>query len=434
MNRVYVLFAAMFICFLCTGVFQSWSVALAIFNLCLITAVMALGQNIQWGFAGLLNVGTMGFAALGGLTALLVSVPPVNEAWIIGGRRVFGSLVLLAIAIWFVRNYLNKFWSSSRKGWLVGVAFIILIYTCLRLIMGPAIRSIESINPALTGFLGGMGLPIIFSWVVAGLVAAGAAFCIGRISLGLRGDYLAIATLGISEIIVAFLKNEEWLTRGVKNVTGLPRPVPYEVDLQNTQWFLSLADLINANVIDLSSIFVKLLYAILFAMVLLVILWFSERALQSPWGRMMRAIRDNASAASAMGKDVKTEYLRVFVLGSAVVGIAGAMLTTFEGQFTPGTYQPLRFTFVILVMVIVGGSGNNFGSILGAFLVWFLWIQSEPLGLWLIGSITEELSSENFFKSHLLQGAAHMRMIVMGSILLLVLRFSPQGLLPERHR
>ena len=87
---------------------------------------------------------------------------------------------------------------------------------------------------------------------------------------------------------------------------------------------------------------------------------------------MMSAIRDNEVAASAMGKDITWRHLQVFVLGSAVVGIAGAMLTTLDGQFTPASYQPLRFTFLIWVMVIVGGSGNNLGAVIGGFIIWFL--------------------------------------------------------------
>jgi len=86
--------------------------------------------------------------------------------------------------------------------------------------------------------------------------------------------------------------------------------------------------------------------------VLLIILWFSEKALRSPWGRMMRAIRDNEVSASAMGKDVKARHLQVFVLGGIVVGIAGAMLTTIDGQLTPSTYHPLRFTCIILLLAL----------------------------------------------------------------------------------
>ena len=91
---------------------------------------------------------------------------------------------------------------------------------------------IEKVNPGLEGYLGGLGLPVIFSWVVGGIAAAVAAWWIGKITLGLRSDYLAIATLGISEIILYVIKNEDWLARGVKNVSGLSRPVPYEVNMQ----------------------------------------------------------------------------------------------------------------------------------------------------------------------------------------------------------
>ena len=90
-------------------------------------------------------------------------------------------------------------------------------------------------------------MPIIISWIVGGIFAAAIAWIIGNVTLGLRSDYLAIATLGISEIIIAILKHEDWLSRGVKNVTGLPRPVPYEVNLQGYEWFINLISYINNN-------------------------------------------------------------------------------------------------------------------------------------------------------------------------------------------
>ncbi|MDB4826816.1 branched-chain amino acid ABC transporter permease, partial [Gammaproteobacteria bacterium] len=158
------------------------------------------------------------------------------------------------------------------------------------------------------------------------------------------------------------------------------------------------------------------------------------RALRSPWGRMMRAIRDNEIAAGAMGKNVTSRHLQVFILGSAVIGIAGAMLTTLDGIFTPSTYQPLRFTFLVWVMVIVGGSGNNLGSILGGFVIWFFWIEAEPLGLGLISFLTSSMAEDSPIRIHLLQNAAYTRYITMGAVLLLVLRFSPRGLIPERNR
>ncbi len=429
--RAISMFVAMFAALAAVGLIQSWSLALAILNLCLISAVMSLGVNIQWGYAGLFNVGIMGFAALGGVTGVLVSAAPVTAAWQAGGDGIVIALAV-SLATILAAVFASKRMAAGLLRKLVLTLIIVAGYFLARFYFDPAIEDIEAVEPAKTGYLGGLGLPILVSWIAGGLLAAAVAWVIGKIALGLRSDYLAIATLGISEIIIAVLKNEDWLTRGVKNVSGLPRPVPYEVDLQQIPWFQDWAAALGASAVEFSSIFVKLSYAGLFAMVLLVILWLSQRALHSPWGRMMRAIRDNELAASAMGKNVTGRHLQVFVLGSAVVGIAGAMLTTLDGQFTPASYQPLRFTFVIWVMVIVGGSGNNWGAVLGGFVIWFFWIEAEPMGLWLMDLLTAGLAEDSGLRRHLLDSAAHMRLMTMGLILLLVLRFSPRGLIPER--
>jgi branched-chain amino acid transport system permease protein len=429
--RPYLMYGAMALALATVGLVQSWSLALAIVNLCLISAVMSLGVNIQWGYAGLFNVGVMGFAALGGVTGVLISTPPVMAAWQAGGNGIIVAF-FIALATILAAIFVLKRLAPGRRQRLVFIAVIVAGYFATRYAFDPAVESIEAVEPAKTGYLGGFGLPILLSWVAGGILAAAAAWVVGKIALGLRADYLAIATLGISEIIVAALKNEDWLTRGVKNVSGLPRPVPYEVDLQQAVWFQEWAATLGATPLEFSSIFVKLCYAALFASVLLAVLWLSERALNSPWGRMMRAIRDNEVSAEAMGKDVTGRHLQVFILGSAVIGIAGAMLTTLDGQFTPASYQPLRFTFIIWVMVIVGGSGNNWGAVLGGFVIWFFWIEAEPMGLWLMDLITSGMAEDSGLRRHLLNSAAHMRLMTMGLILLLVLRFSPRGLIPER--
>ncbi len=429
-----ILFGIMLMLLVTVGIFQSWNVALAILNLCLISAIMTMGVNIQWGYAGLFNAGVMGFTALGGIAAVVISIPPVQSAWLAGGSRAMLGLLIGVISILLVVVVWKKTAKLGRIRYWLTALMVIGGYALMRMVIDPAIEAIEAIEPAKTGFLGGFGLPIIFSWIVGGAFAASVAWVVGKVSLGLRSDYLAIATLGISEIIIYFLKYEEWLTRGVKNVNGIPRPVPYEIDLQKTLWLQEWAERFEMPVIELSSIIVKISYASLFITVLLVIFYLSETALKSPWGRMMRAIRDNETAANAMGKNVTWRHLQVFVLGSAVVGMAGAMLTTLDGQFTPASYQPMRFTFLVWVMVIVGGSGNNLGSVLGGFVIWFFWIEAEPIGLALMNFITSGMSQENPLRIHLLENAAHMRLMTMGLVLLLTLRFAPKGLIPEVKR
>ena len=433
-QHIILLFLSMFILIAFVGFFQSWNLALTIFNLCIISSIMSLGINIQWGNAGIVNFGVMGFAALGGLANIIVSMPPTAKAWDAGAIYIIIGIIIFILSIIFSILVWLKSGLSKKKKYIINFLLIILGYFLMRYIIDSPIKAIEAIEPAKTGYLGGLDLPVIISWPIGGLLAAMIAYVIGKISLGLRSDYLAIATLGISEIIIYILKNEDWLSRGVKNVNGLPRPVPYEIDLQSEPWVLELAMFFNIPVSEISSIIVKLSYSCIFLLILIGILLLLEIAQKSPWGRMMRAIRDNEVSANAMGKDIKTRHLQVFVIGSAIIGIAGAMLTTLDGQFTPVTYQPLRFTFLIWIMVIIGGSGNNFGSIIGGFLIWFFWVQSEPLGLWFISQITAHISDTNIIKSHLLENAAHIRLMFMGMILLITLRFAPKGLIPEVKR
>ncbi|MFS4437262.1 branched-chain amino acid ABC transporter permease [Paracoccaceae bacterium GXU_MW_L88] len=423
-------FAIMALLLVIVGVMQSPAVALTILNLCIISAIMALGVNLQWGYAGLLNVGIMGFTAIGGLGAVLVAMPPVRDAWSAGGIGVILSAIVMLgfiLAAILIRPRLTRYRGA------VTAIIIIAGYFTARLVFDPATAAIEAVNPSRTGYLGGLGLPILLGWPVGGLLAAGAAWLVGKTALGLRSDYLAIATLGISEIIIAILKNEDWLSRGVKNVTSLPRTVPTEVGLREAPWFINLCETLGTTPSAFAGLFVDLCYTALFGLVLIIFTILAQRALHSPWGRMMRAIRDNETAARAMGKDVTRRHLEIFVLGSAVVGVAGAMLVTMNGQFTPTSYVPLRYTFLILVMVIVGGSGNNFGAILGGFVIWFVWVEAEPVGRWLMDVLTGPLGEDSALRDTLVDRAAHMRMIFMGAILLLVMRFAPRGLIPEER-
>ncbi len=442
-------YSIMMVLIILVGIFQSWNIALSIFNMCLISAVMTMGANIQWGYAGLINFGIMGYTALGGLAAVLISVDPVQEAWSAGGFDILMCLWLIIALVLIIRFILKNFQKSKVRTYAIAVLIISGILL-IRFTAEPGIEAIEDVNPAKTGFLGGFGLPIIFSWIVGAFFAGGLAFIVGKVALGLRADYLAIATLLISEIVIAIIKHEDWLTRGVKNVIGLKRPAPYEVDLQTTDWFINLVEKFNSGKLELisnlsdrqaalnqlviegSSVFVKLCYSGLFLTVVIILLILTQKALYSPWGRMMRAIRDNEEAANAMGKNVVKQHLLIFILGSAIVGIAGAMLVTQDGLFTPGSYRPMRYTFLIWVMVIVGGSGNNFGAILGGFAVWFLWIEAAPIALFLINFFTAGMSETHVLKLHLIESVPYFRFLMMGLGLLLIMRYRPKGILPEK--
>ncbi len=430
--RTPILFGGVALLFILTGVLQSWNLSLSILTMGLLSAIMALGVNMQWGYAGLFSTGIVGSVALGGLGVVLVAAKPVPEGLAAGGWGIVAALVFAAVGI--VAAVLA--WPRLKPGRMRAVllvVYLIVLFWVYRAILDPAVSAVEANDPTRAGNIGGLGWNAILGWPVGALFAGLAAWIIGKIALGLRTDYLAIATLGIAEIVLMVMKNEDWLARGVKNVSieSRPWPVPYEVDLQTAPWFLTIVQDWGLNPTTASTILVKLLYCGLFTLVLLALIWMSERALHSPWGRMMRAIRDNEVSAAAMGKNVTRRHLQIFIIGSAVVGLAGAMMTSMDGQISPGSYQPLRYTFLIWIMVIVGGSGNNWGSVLGGLLIGWLYLAVEFLGPGLL-SHAASLLPFPVTEDDLKNISAHTRLMTLGAVLLLVLRFSPKGLLPEK--
>ena len=431
-NRAIVLFGGVALLYLLTGILLSWNVSLNILILGILSAIMALGVNMQWGYAGLFSTGIVGSVALGGLAVVFVSGAPVSEAFAAGGwKLIFGLVVAVAVIAAAVAA-----WKYMAAGPLRNLAVAVILiggFFLYRAIFDPAVSAVEAYDPATHGNIGGFGLNSIWAWPVGGLFAAIAAWAIGKIALGLREDYLAIATLGIAEIIITAIKSEDWMARGVKNFINLPRPwpVPYEVNMQADPGFLAFCANWGLSPVTASTLAVKGLYIVLFTLVLAALMFLLQRALNSPWGRMMRAIRDNEVAASAMGKDVKRQHLIIFILGSAVVGMSGAMYVSMLGQLVPGEYSPLRFTFLIWIMVIVGGSGNNWGSVLGGLLVGWLWLIVDNAGPLVAAALTAGMP-DGALKNHLVDAAPQMRLLTLGVALLIVLRFSPRGLLPEK--
>ncbi len=402
------------------GMGQSWSLAITIVNLCLISAVMALGLNIQWGYGGLFNFGVMGFIMLGGFAVSVISVPLNMDFWNSQGPfMLLKAMIAMGIGALLIMgaNRLNRIGVSPRWHRTAQAAAWIFAYIIYRSQIDPAARYIE----AEAGYVGGLGLPVVFGWLFGGLLAAGIAYIIGKIALGLRTDYLAIATIGISEIIRALIKNMDWLTRGTLTVSPIPWPVPLPQDYQ--AWGVDGS---------LSFIYARAGYLAVVLLVLMVALFLIQRAYGGPWGRMMRAIRDNHVAAASMGKDVKSRQLEIFIFGSILIGIGGAILTSFSQIFDPGGYQPINHTFIIWVMVIVGGAGNNFGALFGGVFIYIVWVLSEPVSQALFLNISQFSQGMGWGEIPDIESRSlQMRVFVLGLVITFALRYAPKGLIPE---
>lgn len=251
-------------------------------------------------------------------------------------------------------------------------------------------------TPVTPGRFGGYGLPIAVGWILAIVVAAAASWCVGKITLRLRADYLAITTFGVAVVIQLVALNAEPLTGGPFGIGFIPRP------------FASLAEQVALY---------DVLHLLLVAAVLAAVYLVLERLAGSPWGRVLRAIREDEEAAVSLGKDANGFRLQAFVLGGAIMGLAGAIQAHFIGFIAPENYLP-ALTFQVWAMLIIGGSGNNRGAILGAILVWGIWSFSGAA----IGSLVPA-----DFQAR----AATLRIVVVGLALVSILLWRPRGLLPE---
>jgi branched-chain amino acid transport system permease protein len=375
-------------------------------------ALIALGLTIQWGYAGLFNAGVMGFVAVGAFLTVLVSYPVNESFWSSDLPHRLGRVLLAAaagIVLTLAAARLHRLGVPRRLRTLITAMTAGAAYLTVVAMLDPVARDIET----RAGFIGGLGLPVWLGWTAGGAAAGLLAWFVGRICLGLRSDYLAIATLGIAEIVKALLKNADWLTRGTLTVSPLPWPVP----TPNEIGFVAA----RAAYLALMATLVIITWALL------------ERAWRAPWGRMMRAIRDNEDAAAAMGKNVNRRRLEVFVLGSLLMGLGGAALVTFTRIFDPAGFLPLNHTFLVWVMIILGGPGSNLGAVFGALFVYVIWVMSEPAALLLFDAI--RTLGESLFAwqapADLDSRALQARVFAIGLVITLVLRYAPAGIFPE---
>jgi len=244
--------------------------------------------------------------------------------------------------------------------------------------------------------LGGLAWPIAVGWVGAALAAGVVALGVGLVTLRLRHDYLAIATFGIAVTIQLLAVNLIPLTGGPFGIHGVPRPFSGLV-----------AAPLGRNVA-----YVTLVIALVAGVYLAL-----ERLVQSPWGRVLRGIREDEAAAAALGKPAAVFRLQAFTLGAMVMGLAGAVYAHFIGFVAPEDFLSI-LTFQVWTMLVVGGSGNNRGAIAGAVAVWALWTAS---GAALTAVLPQELQARS----------AALQTVVIGVVLAAVLLVRPRGLLGE---
>jgi branched-chain amino acid transport system permease protein len=260
-------------------------------------------------------------------------------------------------------------------------------------------------TPAPTGVyaryvhqLFGLNQPFIFGLIGAAVICGIVAFLIGVPTLRLGEDYLAIATLGIAETFRLVFNNEKWLGNGARGLTGLPQPFNDWVDPR----------------------YYNYIYLIIVVCSMILIYMLIERAIRSPWGRVLRAIREDEVSASMSGKDVFSFKMQSLVFGAMVMGLGGALFAHYTKAISPDIFTPLYGTFIIWVMLIAGGSGNNKGAILGAYVIWSIWIGTQFL--------------TDLLPYTLKARAPYIRFLVIGILLEVILIWRPQGLLGEEKR
>jgi len=302
----------------------------------------------------------------------------------VGAYLVFFTVIASTYALVCVG--LNMHWGVTGL-FNVGVAGFVAVgaYTSAILTAGPSADRVV-----------GLSWPIAAGWIAAAVGAGFVALVVGLITLRLRRDYLAIATFGIAVTIQLIATNLVKVTGGPFGVHGIPRPFAGTV-----------ASPLARNVLYLALV-IALVAAVYFAL---------ERIVRGPWGRVLRGLREDETAADALGKFPAAFRLQAFVMGAMVMGLAGAVYAHFVGFIAPEDFLPI-LTFQAWTMLVVGGAGNNRGAIAGAVLVWALWSAS---GATLSAVLPQAMQA---------RGAA-LQTVLIGVVLVTALLLRPRGILGE---
>lgn len=313
-----------------------------------IFAILGLGLNVHWGYTGILNFGVVAFFMVGAYTAAIITKGPATTEYVryVGG---FGD------KLDFIPFLDSEQW-----------------------------------------------LPFLFGTAGAAIVSGALAFLLSIPTLRLREDYLAIAMIGIAELLRRVTIEERGLVNSDRGLIGIPAP---------------LEDLVNPP--EYKFIF----FGVVVGLVILTLIAL-EAGSRSPWGRVLKAIREDETTAAAAGKDIFGFKMQSFVVGAMIMGIGGAAYAYYSRSVSPDAFTHFFGTFLIWAMLIVGGSGNNKGAILGAYIVWGFYSVTGLMRAYFADWGVEFLELR----------MSYIRDLVVGALIIIVLLLRPAGLLPEERR
>jgi len=307
-------------------------------------AIFVLALNVQWGYTGVFNFGVAAFFMVGAYTAAIFTKEPAEGVF---------------------ERYIGGFGDFLSPGVLDA----------------------------------GEWLPFLVATAAAGVASGLLAFLLSIPTLRLREDYLAIATIGIAELLRRVAINEDGLVNSQRSLKGIPAPLEGYFD----------------------PIDYRYVYLVIVVAVLILVFIAVERGIRSPWGRVLRALKEDELATAATGKNVFLFKMQGFVLGAVIMGVGGAVFAYSRGSVGPETFEHFFATFLFWAMLIAGGSGNNRGAVAGAFVVWGIWTISLQLNGY---DLPDILRSRVFF----------IRDFLIGAMIVIVLLLRPQGLFPEERR
>lgn len=346
-----------------------------------------------------------------GLAALANLVIPV------GGLSYITTFILMASIYAVLSLGLNVQWGYTGL-FNIGIAAFFAIGAFTSALVTTQMPT--GVNATFTKQVMGLGMPFWVGLLAAGVVAGILAWLIGKPTLRLRDDYLAIATIGIAEMVRLVFQNERWLANGPQPLRGIPQPLQCLTG-DGCGW---LPGFVNDFFAPLAPRDYPYIYVAIVALVLFIIYRVLERAIRSPWGRALRAVREEEASAAMNGKDVAAFRMQSFVVGAIIMGIGGGLYAHYVVSIDYGHFDPLYGTFLIWVMLMLGGSGNNRGAILGAFVVWGIWSGTS----FAVDALRPTLAA---ISPDLPSRGPYIRLLFISILLLVIVLYRPKGLLPE---